>query len=140
MAHPLSPFTPGAPRVASPGDPFIAFYREMNRIFNDLGWGNMWAGPVQAEQGGMLLAPHTDVSKTDTELRLKAELPGAAEDDIEVSLDDDVLILRAGKRQDRQEERQGIHLSERSFGLPARWGCRSRRTPARSKPRSGTAC
>ena len=114
--HPLSPFAPGILRAASPSDPFLAFYREMNRLFDDLGRGALWPAPAHDARGGMLLAPHMDVSETDTELRLQAELPGVAEKDIEVSLDDDVFTLRAEKRQERQEERQGMHVSERSFG------------------------
>ena len=114
--YPLSPLTPGILKAASPGDPFLAFYREMNRLFDDLGRGSLWPAPAHDAQGGMLLAPHMDVSETDTELRLQAELPGVAEQDIEVSLDDDVLTLRAVKRQEQQEQRQGMHVSERSFG------------------------
>ena len=64
----------------------------------------------------MLLAPHMDVSETDKELRLQAELPGVSESDIEVSLNEDVLTIRAEKKQERKEEREGVHFSERAFG------------------------
>ena len=31
-------------------------------------------------------------------------------------MDEDVLTIRAEKKQERKEEREGIHISERSFG------------------------
>jgi HSP20 family protein len=65
---------------------------------------------------GSLLAPNMDVSETDKEIRIQAELPGVNENDVEVSLNDDVLTIRAEKKQERKEEREGTHISERSFG------------------------
>ena len=64
----------------------------------------------------MLLAPHMDVSETDKEVRIQAELPGVSENDIDVSLHEDVLTIRAEKKQERKEEREGVHFSERAFG------------------------
>jgi len=64
----------------------------------------------------VLLAPHTDVSETDKEVRIQAELPGVSENDIEVSLHEDVLTIRAEKKQEHKEEREGVHFSERAFG------------------------
>ncbi|MFC7557172.1 Hsp20/alpha crystallin family protein [Pseudoroseomonas wenyumeiae] len=64
----------------------------------------------------MLLAPHMDVSETDGEIRIQAEMPGVTEQDIDVSLNQDVLTIRGEKKQERKEERQGVHFTERNFG------------------------
>ena len=115
--YPVTFFTPGSLVGAGSGDPFLALHREMNRLFDDALRGGVAQGGGQGgSQGGALLAPHMDVSETDKDVRIQAELPGVSEKDIEVSLNDDLLTIRAEKRQERREERQGVHVSERSFG------------------------
>jgi len=114
MARVPSLFSPGSFMVAG-ADPFLTLHREMNRLFDDVARGGGAQGG-QSGQGGGLLAPHMDVSETDKELRIAAELPGVDEKDVEVALNDDVLTIRAEKKQQRKEEREGVHLSERSYG------------------------
>jgi HSP20 family protein len=117
MARVPSLFSPGSLLGAGGADPFLMLHREMNRLFDDvLRGGAVPAGAQEASQGGVLLAPQVDVSETDKEIRIHAELPGVSENDIEVSLNEDVLTIRAVKRQDRKEEREGVHFSERAFG------------------------
>jgi len=113
MALVPSLFTPG-------GDPFLMLRREMNRLFDDaLGGAHVGGGHVGGGQGGtqsgLLLAPNIDVSETDAAVRIQAELPGVTEKDVELSLDNGILTLRAEKKQ-RREEREGVHISERSYG------------------------
>ena len=94
-------------------DPFLTLHREMNRLFDDVIRGGTTA---TENRRPMLLAPNVDVSETDKEMRIRAEMPGVTEDDIDVSLDDDVLTIRAEKKQERKEDREGTHVSERIFG------------------------
>jgi HSP20 family protein len=89
----------------------------MNRLFDDVLRGSLMpSGGPGTSQAGALLTPHMDVSETERELRIQVELPGVSEQDIEVSLHEDVLTIRAEKKQERKEEREGVHFSERSFG------------------------
>jgi HSP20 family protein len=133
--YPMTPFTPGGLLLGGGGtDPFLALHREMNRLFDDLvrGGGTVPSagGPGQGGGTPLLLAPQMDVSETDDEVRIQAELPGVSEQDIEVSLDEDVLTIRAEKRQERHEERRGVHISERAYGTFQR----SLRLPFRIDP------
>ena len=70
--------------------------------------------------------PHVEVSETDEELRVVAELPGLGERDIEVTLHDGMLTLKGEKK----SESQGAVYSERQHGRfeldAARFRCRSR--------------
>jgi len=121
MARLPSLFSPGSLLgVGGGGDPFLTLHREMNRLFDDVlrggGVPTGGQGGQSGGQGGALLAPQIDVTETDEELRLQAELPGVSENDIEVSLNDDALTIRAEKKQQRKEEREGVHFSERAFG------------------------
>jgi HSP20 family protein len=88
----------------------------MDRLFDDV----LRGAPSSAGQGGsrsgVPLAPNIDVGETDKEVRIEAELPGVSEKEVEVSLNDDVLTVRAEMRQERKEDREGVHVSERAFG------------------------
>ena len=66
--------------------------------------------------GGQALAPHMDVSETERELRITAELPGVNERDVEVTLHDDVLTIRGEKKFERKDETETYHFVERSYG------------------------
>ena len=102
MARVPSLFSPGS--LLGGGDPFLTLHREMNRLFDDvLRGGAVPAGGQSGSQGGVLLVPHMDVSETDKEVRIQAELPGVSEKDIDISLDGDVLTIRGEKRQERKQ-------------------------------------
>jgi HSP20 family protein len=60
--------------------------------------------------------PKVDVIDRDAELVIRAELPGIAKDDIDVSLSDNVLTLRAHTRREKEEERAHYHRREISRG------------------------
>jgi HSP20 family protein len=114
MALVPSLFTPGS--VFGPTDPFLTLHREMNRLFDDVLRGGPAATTSGQARTGVLLAPSMDVTETDKEVRIQAELPGVTDKDVDVSLNDDVLTVRAEKRQERKEEREGVHFSERAYG------------------------
>jgi HSP20 family protein len=137
--NPLYPFATGG-LGRSYGDPFMSLHREMNRLFDDAfrgmappgqggqsGQGRQMMpsgqhdlGQTAVGQGGfaqVALVPHMDVSETDTDLRISAELPGVVEDDVEVTLNDDVLTIRGEKKFERADERENYHFVERSYGL-----------------------
>lgn len=113
--NPLTPFRSGS---LLGGDPFLSLHREMNRLFDDVlrGSGAPLPSQGQGQGGASLLMPHMDVTETEKDIRVTAELPGVTENDIEVTLEDDVLTIRGEKRFERQEEKENVHFTERSFG------------------------
>jgi HSP20 family protein len=62
--------------------------------------------------------PPVEVTESEGELRLTAELPGLDRADVKIELDGDVLTLRGEKREERKEEDTGkrYHLEERRYG------------------------
>src|SRR5215212_5681181 len=116
--NPLSPFGFGGVGERGAGrDPFLSLHREMNRLFDDVlrGTFGVPSREGQAGQGGTLM-PHIDVSETDKELKICAELPGVTEKDVEVTLNDDVLTIRGEKKVERTNEQENYHFVERSYG------------------------
>jgi HSP20 family protein len=106
-------------------EPFANFRREMTRLFEDFaGFPAMpFVPPMRPGQMlGMVMTPRLEVSETDTELRVSAELPGIDAQNVEVTLTDDVLTIRAEKPAQAQEENErDYHVVERSYGTFSRY-------------------
>jgi HSP20 family protein len=115
--NPMTPFRPGGGMF--PGDPFLSLHREMNRLFDDVfrgtGLPTASGSPGQGDVGNFVNAS-MNVSETENEIRITAELPGVTEQDIDVSLDADVLTIQGEKKFERKDEKENFHFVERSYG------------------------
>jgi HSP20 family protein len=109
----LRPFGRRSDVAVSDNDPFTAFRREMDRLFESLGRDLGWPG---AADRSATMAPTIDVSETDTELTIDADLPGVDEKDVDVVISDNVLTIKAEKKAEREEKKKDYHLVERSYG------------------------
>ena len=104
-------------------DPFLRMRREMNRLFDDVfsgfgGFGLPGAfGPALQQ---MPAAPKIDVSETENEIQIKAEMPGIDQKDVEVLLEDDRLIIRGEKKEEREDKDRNYHVRERVQGVFSR--------------------
>lgn len=111
--NPLSPYRGGG-LFGGGADPLFSLHREMNRLFDEVMGSGM---PMQAGQGaGQILNAQMNVSETESEIRIEAEMPGVSEQDIDVQLNDDVLTIRGEKRFERKDDKENYHFVERSFG------------------------
>jgi HSP20 family protein len=61
-------------------------------------------------------APAVDVHEDVERLVLRAELPGVKREDIEVSIDANVLTLKGERKLEKEEEGRRYHRIERSYG------------------------
>jgi HSP20 family protein len=59
---------------------------------------------------GFALTPHMDVTETDKEIVVEAELPGIDEKDVSLSLQDGVLTIRGEKKHERDEEKENYRM------------------------------
>ena len=96
-------------------DAIAAFQRDMNRVFETF-WSRFGKpfGAVDWPWGQS--EAKSDVVQTDNAIEVSIELPGMEMKDIEVSVADDTLTVKGEKRIERQEEKKGYYLSERSYG------------------------
>ena len=65
----------------------------------------------------MALSPRIDISETDTEAKIEAELPGINEKDVEVVLGHGRLTIKGEKKQQKEEKKKDYHMVERSYGV-----------------------
>ena len=61
-----------------------------------------------------------DVYREKDELVVKAELPGIKKKDLDISLEDDLLTIKAEKKQEEVTEDATYYISERRFGQYSR--------------------
>lgn len=79
-----------------------------------------------SEMGWM---PRLDVTETEKNVEVKAELPGLERKDIDITLDRDLLVIKGEKKEEKEEKDRYYHRVERSYGT----FCRSVRLPASVK-------
>lgn len=99
-------------------DSLARMHEQMNQLFDsffgDAGW-SMNRPPVDGSNA--MLQPQLDIFETDKAYKLSVELPGVERDDIDLSVDDDALIIRARKdrhSEDAKDDR--YHRVERHYG------------------------
>jgi HSP20 family protein len=65
-------------------------------------------------------APVADVSETDAEYVIKAELPEVRKEDVNITLHDGVLTLTGERKQEKSTDNEKAHRTERFYGSFAR--------------------
>lgn len=66
------------------------------------------------------LSPASEASVGDNAYHISMELPGVAEDDIELTCQDGVVTVKGEKKSEREEEGDTWYFSERQFGAFSR--------------------
>ena len=90
-------------------DPFRAMRREMENGFRAFDQ-NLSSADIGAG------APAINVAETKDAFEVTAELPGVDEKDIEVSLDDNQLVISGEKKVESKKQEKDWHVEERSYG------------------------
>jgi HSP20 family protein len=98
--------------VARSDNPFISLQREIDRLFDDFTQGF----PALSNGGTADLLPSMDVTETDKQIEITAELPGLEEKDVQVNVADNVLTIRGEKKAEKEEKDKAYRLVERSYG------------------------
>ena len=97
-------------------DPF----RELEEVSDRL--NRMFARPAtQATNGkeNMIVAdwtPSVDISETEGEYQIKAEIPDVKKEDVKVTLEDGVLAIQGERKYEKEEKGKKYHRIERSYG------------------------
>ena len=110
--------------VPAPAGTWQDFRQEFDRLFDRFsdGFDSVALQPFTAMQ--KLFEPVTgkfthlsvDVAESENSYTITAELPGVAEKDVDVSVNDDMLVITGEKRLEREEKSDNRYISERSYG------------------------
>jgi len=99
--------------VISPFQELENLQREMNRLF-DLTFPRL--GEVDTTLLGGQWAPAIDIYDSKDNVVVKADLPGLNKDNIDVSIQDNVLTIKGEKKQEKEVKEEDYIRSERFYG------------------------
>lgn len=85
---------------------------DIDRVFDGL--MRNWVRPGSLSEGGW--NPSIDVSEKDGEIVVSAEVPGIDPKDIDISIDDNRLVISGEKSQEDEERGKNYYRVERSYG------------------------
>lgn len=87
--------------------------QEMDQMFHRFG-GDLTPKAANGELA--IWAPSVDVEETDKELVVRADLPGVDPKDVEVTVENEALILRGEKKEEFEDQKKNFHRMERFIG------------------------
>ena len=101
-------------------------FRELEDYFNRYNRGFGLSRAVDSDAGAVNWRPAANISETNEEYLIKAELPEVEKKDVEVTVHDGVVSIRGERRYEKKNENEKQHRVEsfygsfaRSFSLPA---------------------
>jgi HSP20 family protein len=93
-------------------------FRDVDDVFDRFFADAFRRFPRQAAEGRPALdwAPLADVSETEGEYLIKAELPEVRKEDVNVTVLDGVLTLSGERKQEKRTDGEKLHRVERQYG------------------------
>ena len=86
--------------------------KDMDRLFDRI-WEE-FSGPLIPRPAREI--PFIDLSETEENLIIKAEVPGINPEDLDISIADDTLTIRGEMKQEIVSEGEDYHRTERRYG------------------------
>jgi HSP20 family protein len=103
-------------------------FGEVDQLFNRLVPSNFanWSRLALGDNGKKLdWSPSADISETDKEYVIRAELPAVKKEDVQVTYEDGIITIKGDRKQLKDEKTEKFHRVEsfygsfeRSFSLP----------------------
>jgi len=94
-------------------DPF----GDVDTLFNRMVSGRFW--PRLAPEGDdkkLQWAPSADISETDKEYVIRAELPAVKKEDVQVTLDNGIITIKGERKQQKEDKNEKFHRVESFYG------------------------
>lgn len=102
------------PALKSQGsDPFLSLHQQVERLFDDFAQ-NFHLTPERFGPG--VAVPQMDVSETDDNIKIEADLPGVDEKDVTIEMSDNVLTIRGQRKDEHEEKHKDYRVVERASG------------------------
>lgn len=92
-------------------EPFTQLRSEVDRLFESFPFRL-----PSMKLGRFASVPALEMSETDKSYKITAELPGIDPEEVDVTFDDGILRIAGEKKELREQNERGYHLSERSYG------------------------
>ena len=89
----------------------ITRVNDMDRVFDQL-WGSSCRPVVSGAT--RTLRPRVDIEETESEFRVRMDLPGVQRDDLKVEIENDSLLIEAERKSESSEDVQVLHRERAS--------------------------
>lgn len=109
--------------VAGPFRMLERFADEMDRVFDDFGFGRRWLTPrlgfgwprplISRTEGWL---PDIEMLQRNHDLLIRADLPGLTKNDVKVEITENAVTIEGERRREHEEKKAGVYRSERSYG------------------------
>lgn len=96
--------------------PFSKLYSEMEKIAQDVFNEYLPDIPKTSELGVNFLTPRLNISETEKEYKVSVEIPGVKEKEIDLSINKNVLMIKAHKKEEKEDKDERYHRIERYYG------------------------
>lgn len=110
-------------------NPMVDLRQQMDRLFNDFANAfrlmpfSPFGAPDRDVSGyepfggvGAVADVRFEVSESDKEIEVSAELPGMTENDVDIQLANNVLTIKGEKKAEEERKEKNYYLSERRYG------------------------
>lgn len=95
-------------------DPFAALDESFNRIMPSV--FGQWPRITFGDNSKLEWRPSADISETDKEYLIRAELPAVKKEDVKVTVDGGVITVQGERKQEKEEKGEKLHRIERLYG------------------------
>lgn len=95
---------------------FQSFQKEMAQMLDQLRGGPALSGAHDVLRDVGFSGPAIDVAQTDDGLEISADVPGVNEEDLDVTVQGDMLVIKGQTSESREEKEKDYHLVERRHG------------------------
>jgi HSP20 family protein len=93
-------------------NPFAA----IDRVFDEVFKSNFPSLPTMLDMSAF----RVDISEDDKSIYIEADLPGVKKEDLKVTVEDNLLTIRAERRAESTESKKNYYRTERVFGSMTR--------------------
>lgn len=99
-------------------DSLLDLRQEIDRLFDDFFERPFGMTPFRSDESWGLrgFSPSIDLSESDKEIKVTAELPGMEPEDIDLELHDNFLSIRGEKKSENEQKSDRYYRLERSYG------------------------
>jgi len=94
--------------------PFDRLQNQVDRVFSDFSRGFHWPEIFSGQEVAVM--PSMEVHHTNGSVTVTAELPGVAEDEIDISVVDQMVTISGEKKSEIERKEDEFYRSERSYG------------------------
>lgn len=104
------------PTVRDPFNGIFSLRDAMERLFDESFWSPFGLAESSFGRDMTTFAPRVDVSETETEVKVRADVPGIDPDNVDIEITEDSLALSGSVERSNEEKGENFYRVERQEG------------------------